>query len=91
MTNDHAISDAPAPEPPGQPAGMPHKRTVEWLRVVRNEYLEVPGLNLTKPQVRRMWSLDAAQCDAILDALTDARFLKRTPAGAYVRADGAVR
>jgi hypothetical protein len=61
--------------------------TAEWLRIIQGEYLEIPGLQLTKPQVQRLWGLDAVACDALLDALVAARFLRRTHAGAYARAD----
>ena len=60
----------------------------DWVHLIRSEYLEMPGLHLTGPQVQRLWGLEPVTCDALLDALIDVRFLKRTHAGAYVRADG---
>ncbi|HZT75492.1 MAG TPA: hypothetical protein VFA27_02460 [Vicinamibacterales bacterium] len=60
----------------------------DWLDLVRAEYHEIPGLHLTKPQMRRLWGLDAATCDALLDALMALQILRRTRTGAYVRADG---
>ena len=59
----------------------------DWLHLIRAEYLEIPGLHLTKKQVQRLWSLDQAVCEELLDALVDVRFLRRTQNGAYVRAD----
>jgi len=59
----------------------------DWLEIIRAEYLEIPGLNLTKPQIRRLWGLDTPTCDALLDALVEDGFLKRTPSNVYVRAD----
>ena len=59
----------------------------DWVDLVRAEYHEIPGLNLTKPQMRRLWNLDAATCDTLLDTLIDLHFLRRTRTGAYVRAD----
>ena len=59
----------------------------EWITLIQAEYREIPGLRLTKPQVRRLWGLDVATCDALLDALESAKFLRRTPADAYVLAD----
>lgn len=56
------------------------------LRVIQAEYLEIPGLHLTKPQVRKLWGLDPTTCDALLDALVAAQFLARTPREAYVLA-----
>ena len=61
----------------------------DWLMLVRAEYLEMPGLSLTKPQVERLWGLDAVTSEALLAALVDVKFLRRTVGDAYVRADGA--
>lgn len=55
------------------------------LRRIRGEYLEMPGLRLTTAQARRLWGLDRAECDALIGALVDAKFLLRTPDGAFVR------
>jgi hypothetical protein len=30
-------------------------RMAEWLRLIRAEYAESPGMALTKPQVQRLW------------------------------------
>jgi hypothetical protein len=61
--------------------------TADWLRLVRAEYLEIPGLHLTKPQVERLWGLDPATSEALLSVLMDVKFLRCTHDGAYVRAD----
>jgi len=61
---------------------------MDWLQIVRSEYLEVPGLHLNRAQVRRFWNLDDVTCDELLGALTSVKFLRRTSAGAYVRTDG---
>jgi hypothetical protein len=58
----------------------------DWLRLVQAEYDEMPGLNLTKPQVRRLWGIDESTCDAVLETLEAAQFLRRTERNAYVRA-----
>ena len=47
----------------------------------------MPGLHLTKRQFQRLWNLDDSTCEAVLDVLETSRFLRRTRAGAYVRAD----
>jgi hypothetical protein len=60
---------------------------VDWIRLIRAEYLEIPGLHLTRNQVQRLWGLDDLTCDALLEALVDVRFLRRTRTGAYIRAD----
>lgn len=54
-------------------------------RHIRAEYLESPGLRLTAAQIQRLWRLDAVQCEAVLTALIDARFLRRTRDGEFVR------
>ena len=58
----------------------------EWLHLIQAEYSEMPGLHLTKPQVQRLWSLDAPTCEAVLEALEVSRFLRRTKTGGYVKA-----
>lgn len=59
----------------------------DWLQLIRSEYAEMPGLNLSKCQVQRLWGLDADSCQALLDALESGHYLRRTSVGAYVRAD----
>lgn len=61
----------------------------EVLRRVQSEFLEMPGLRLTEPQARRLWGLDSAWCQAVLDALVDAKFLFKTRNGAFMRIDHA--
>jgi hypothetical protein len=70
----------------------PHTPTAEtpetgsWLRLIRAEYLEVPGLCLTRPQVERLWNLDTVTAGTVIEALTDVQFLRRTRRGTYVLA-----
>lgn len=59
----------------------------DWLQVIRSEYLEMPGLSLTKPQVQRLWGLDSESCNALIDEMVSVRFLRKTPRNCYVRAD----
>ena len=68
----------------------PNRTTDDVLRRVQGEFLEMPGLRLTTPQARRLWGLDAAQCDALLGALVDAKFLFRTRDGAFMRVEHAM-
>ena len=56
--------------------------------LIRAEYLEIPGLALTKAQVERLWGLDAIVSEALLAALVDVKFLRRTVRDTYVRAAG---
>ena len=57
----------------------------DCLGVIRSEYLEDPGLRLTKTEIARRWGLDTLMCDALIEALVDVRFLRRTHAGLYLR------
>jgi hypothetical protein len=59
----------------------------DWVQVIRSEYLEMPGLSLTKPQAQRLWGLDSETCNALIDEMVSARFLRRTPGNCYVRSD----
>jgi hypothetical protein len=54
---------------------------------VRAEYLEMPGLNLTREQARCLWGLDADTCDQLLAYLVETSFLVCTRHDTYVRAD----
>jgi hypothetical protein len=58
----------------------------DWLGLIRAEYSEVPGLSLTRQQIKRLWDLDDVLCDALLEALEASRFLRRTEHATYVRA-----
>ena len=53
---------------------------------VRCEFLEMPGLQLTLPQAARLWGLDLASCEVVMDVLIRSAFLRRTPSGAVTRA-----
>jgi hypothetical protein len=70
----------------GHAIGLTGDITVaDWLQVIRAEYAEVPGLHLTTPEAQDLWALDPWVCDALLNALVDAGFLRRTSADTYVR------
>jgi hypothetical protein len=56
------------------------------LSLIRSEYLEMPGLCLTAPQVQRLWHLDRTTCDSVLSQLVEDRFLRRSKSGQYLRA-----
>ena len=53
------------------------------LSRIRGEYLEMPGLRLTFAQACRLWDMEATTCRAVLEELTEERFLRRTEDGAY--------
>jgi hypothetical protein len=51
----------------------------------------MPGLRLTAPQIERLCGIDQAICQAVLDALVDASFLRVLGDGTYTRlTDGSV-
>jgi hypothetical protein len=56
------------------------------LRRVKSEYLEMPGLQLTRNQAARLLALDHALCEAVLSALVEERFLVCTRSASFVRA-----
>jgi len=60
---------------------------IHWTQVIRGEYLESPGLSLTRPQVQRLWGLDPRLCDEILESLISVGFLRQTVRAQYVRAE----
>jgi hypothetical protein len=66
-----------------------HTDLEDWLRLIRGEYLEMPGLQLTKRQMQRMWGIDELTCDALVDTLQRSRFLRVTSTGGYVLEEGA--
>ena len=53
---------------------------------LRSEFLALPGLTISVPQVARMLGLRSEHAAAILEALARERFLMRTANGAYQRA-----
>jgi hypothetical protein len=56
----------------------------DWLHLVQAEYIEMPGLQLTRPQFRRLWGLEADTCDMLLQQLVATHFLRRTTRDEYV-------
>ena len=57
----------------------------QTLQRVQGEFREMPGLRLTPAQAGRLWGLDAVASQAVLDALVDVRFLRKTADGAFMR------
>ena len=52
---------------------------------VRDDFNEMPGLELTVPQAVRLWHMGLDDCRYVLDALVDAGFLQWTPRWTIVR------
>jgi hypothetical protein len=68
---------------------LPHAAILDPLAVViLHEYEDMPGLRLTKRQVQRMWTLDPATCELVLDQLQNAHALRLTEAGRYALEEG---
>jgi hypothetical protein len=63
----------------------PAPSTREWIRAIRGEFLEVPGLHLTRAQIQRLWDLECGACTDILEGLLRERFLQVTADGRYFR------
>jgi hypothetical protein len=58
------------------------------VRVVRGEFLEMPGLSLTFRQAMRLWNLDAVRCELVLERLVRSGFLTKTRNGLFRRLEG---
>ena len=61
------------------------KAVAEWTTRIRAEYLEMPGLSLTRAQMRRLWPIDAMLCDAVVNGLVASGFLECRPGYTYAR------
>jgi hypothetical protein len=55
------------------------------LQRICGEFLEMPGLHLTRRQAQRLWGLDEKTCGELLERLVEMKFLYRTALGAYTR------
>jgi hypothetical protein len=54
---------------------------------IRAEFMEMPGLRLTLAQATRLWRLEPAVCQEVIDLLVDSHFLRWTASGMVTRAD----
>jgi hypothetical protein len=61
------------------------KTTQDVISRIRAEFLEMPGMKLTRQQVQRLCGIESTLCQAVLDALVDERFLSVRPDGSYGR------
>jgi hypothetical protein len=55
---------------------------------VREEFREMPGLRLTPAQATKLWGMEQETCDAIIERLVAAAYLRWTSSGAVTRAEG---
>jgi hypothetical protein len=54
---------------------------------VREEFREMPGLQLTPAQAMRLWGLELHTCRAVIDCLVASAYLRWTPAGSVTRVE----
>jgi hypothetical protein len=59
----------------------PHESLVARIR---GEYTEMPGLRLTLAQACRLWQMDTANCESVLQTLVNDSFLVRTKDGVFI-------
>jgi hypothetical protein len=52
---------------------------------VRAEFVEMPGMILTREQVQRLCGVDGNVCQRVLDSLVEEEFLSVKPNGSYGR------
>ncbi len=55
------------------------------LNRIRREYIEMPGLALTRAQATRLWHLDAGICERLLRHLVRENFLAEFSGGRFIR------
>ena len=61
-------------------------RTIDNVRTrLRAEFLEMPGLQLTREQVQRLCGVERTICQMALDLLVNEQFLCVKPNGHYAR------
>jgi hypothetical protein len=81
--SSHLRSPAPVGSRVAQATRMDFHRL---LHRVQNEFIEMPGLQLTLPQAARLWGLDLDASRRVIDALVEGAFLRWTPQGTVIRA-----
>jgi len=52
---------------------------------IQSDFLTAPLLTMTVPQAQQRYEVSSPVCEALLDALADARVLVRSPEGIYMR------
>jgi hypothetical protein len=57
-----------------------------WRRRIVAEYVEMPGLALTLRQASRLWQIDVATAELLLEELCHDHLLVRARDGSYRRA-----
>ena len=62
---------------------VPH----DLLQRVMAEFLEMPGMQITRRQAQRLWGCDDVTCGQLLDLLVDSKFLRQIRIGTYGRSE----
>ena len=55
------------------------------LNRIRAEFMEMPGLRLTREQVQRLCGVEQTLCQPVLDRLVETKFLRVSVDGMYAR------
>jgi hypothetical protein len=55
------------------------------IRIIREEFQEMPGMRLTLAQAARLWDLPEARCESLLEGLVADGFLAIDSARQYAR------
>jgi hypothetical protein len=67
------------------------KDVTQVQKIIRAEYLEMPGLCLTAAQMQRLWNLSPSTCKAVVTNLVTGGFLRVTDDGEYLLGQSAKR
>jgi hypothetical protein len=61
------------------------RTTQDLIARIRAEFLEMPGMRLTRRQVQRLCGIESTLCQTVLDSLVQEKFLSVKPDGSYGR------
>jgi DNA-binding IclR family transcriptional regulator len=64
-------------------AEKPEREMASLRSRIAGEYREMPGLSLTLAQAARLWGLDRATTERVLESLSETNVLSRTRDGIY--------
>ena len=73
-----------------RPVHMPTigaERTQAVAERILADYPATQGLQLTRWQIQQLWRLDVTECDAVVKTPVEARFLRESRDGAFVRTE----
>ena len=64
---------------------MPSMRLTDAVERLHGMFMDVPGMRLSPDDAARLSGVDSPMCQAILEAMLAARFLKRGRDGTFTR------